>query len=584
MGYQSGGERMKTARRITKFLFLFLVNIGILGVTFRKLVLPFIFSSSFPFSSFTDPLHIIQESVILRILPLFALGTLLVVYAVVGKFFCGWACPFGTFQDVLLRMRLEPPQIIHTIALSLKYVILILMVALAFFAGRPLFSLLAPPETLFASIPHMVAYGIYINMATVVRYVLFFGLIFTFIFIPRFYCRYLCPVAALASPLSKFSLLTLTVSEKCDGCGECVKVCGMNIVPHLNPSSAECDKCGGCVDACPRHALRLGFYVSPERMGEEVPEGAESSEERFFAEADKRHIPKSEGSLEYIPLPLYEKSTEEVQSVLSEILFEVLSKTRPKLKYVHFGEIPEILSLIERYTEVKPEFIDAREERGLVSSLGVRHPTLFINGKVYPYTLAEEDLTFYLTEERKMGEALSLIVDTSKCAKCLTKKCKECEVFIIDNSQPYDATNVAGMGCTLCGMCMAVCPYDAITVHYGTSQTYHHTTLQHLKHNRARIEGIQPTFAEIFVRKDSSLTDKVITMVACLSHFAGGKISFLIIDADENTLKASQKDITMVPEVLLEKERSFGPPSEASLMLLLLRNDRKKIPSKSHRR
>ena len=66
-------------------------------------------------------------------------------------------------------------------------------------------------------------------------------------------------------------------------------------------------------------------------------------------------------------------------------------------------------------------------------------------------------------------------------------------------------------------------------------------------------------------------------MVACLSWMTNGKISFLLVDVEENPLKATQKDINVLPTVLLEKERSLGPPSEASLMLLLLRNERKKV-------
>jgi heterodisulfide reductase subunit A len=72
-------------------------------------------------------------------------------------------------------------------------------------------------------------------------------------------------------------------SEKCTGCGVCVKVCRFNAV-SLDRKKAEidpnaCIMCGTCVSACPTDAIDMGFF-SNERIKAEIR--ALSNKRRIF--------------------------------------------------------------------------------------------------------------------------------------------------------------------------------------------------------------------------------------------------------------------------------------------------------------
>ena len=76
------------------------------------------------------------------------------------------------------------------------------------------------------------------------------------IFVPRFFCRYLCPLGAFYSIFHRFSLIQMHLDkEKCTGCLACKKSCPMqiNITDKIN--SPECIRCGICKKQCSVHAI-----------------------------------------------------------------------------------------------------------------------------------------------------------------------------------------------------------------------------------------------------------------------------------------------------------------------------------------
>ena len=75
-------------------------------------------------------------------------------------------------------------------------------------------------------------------------------------FIPRFWCKYTCPLGGALSLIGHFSLLRIGRSEpSCRGCALCEIPCPVGIkVAQANPLvSPNCIGCLACVDACPRH-------------------------------------------------------------------------------------------------------------------------------------------------------------------------------------------------------------------------------------------------------------------------------------------------------------------------------------------
>jgi len=75
--------------------------------------------------------------------------------------------------------------------------------------------------------------------------------------ISRFWCRYLCPLGAIAGVFNKVSIVNISVDEKrCKKCLSCLEVCVMKITKLEDiGNSTDCILCGRCVEACPERAL-----------------------------------------------------------------------------------------------------------------------------------------------------------------------------------------------------------------------------------------------------------------------------------------------------------------------------------------
>ncbi len=76
----------------------------------------------------------------------------------------------------------------------------------------------------------------------------------------RAFCKYLCPVTVFLKPMSYFSLLRITCDhQKCITCGQCKRVCPMEVDMTNNrrnrQNGTECILCMACVKFCPKKAL-----------------------------------------------------------------------------------------------------------------------------------------------------------------------------------------------------------------------------------------------------------------------------------------------------------------------------------------
>lgn len=187
-----------------------------------------------------------------------------------GRFVCGWLCPFGLIQDLLYKVPF--PKKIKTfrwdqLLRKLKYIILAVFVILMpmFLVdfvgqGQPWFcKLICPAGTLEGGIP-LVLMDKSIRGAIGWLYawknVLLFFTIFLSLMIYRPFCKYVCPLGAIYSVFNPISVFRYQVDEKkCVGCGNCADVCKMQIDPVKYPNHPECIRCGACKKSCPVKAI-----------------------------------------------------------------------------------------------------------------------------------------------------------------------------------------------------------------------------------------------------------------------------------------------------------------------------------------
>ena len=201
----------------------------------------------------------------------YAAGFLMFIGALVGRFACGWLCPFGLIQDLLHKIPF--PRKIGTfkgdrLLRKLKYVILIVFVILLPLClvdimgqGAPYFcKLICPAGTLEGGIPLVLLNNSMrsaLGWLYVWKNVLLIITIILSIIIYRPFCKYICPLGAVYSVFNPISVFRYRVDkEKCVSCGACSKACKMQIDPVNEANHPECIHCGQCKKVCGVQAIR----------------------------------------------------------------------------------------------------------------------------------------------------------------------------------------------------------------------------------------------------------------------------------------------------------------------------------------
>ena len=252
--------KLKNKRKITQIAAFAVSNLGFLRVLKTGFVCPFLYCYGCPFAAFGCPIGILQNFIVYGQFPFFAVGSLGVYGMIFGRAFCGWACPFGTLHDMLSPTN-RRKEIKTQNYWYFKYAILFLTLALAWFALDTIFCKFCPSGSLFAAIPFRLLYPgfaefglyFYIHMFTLAL------AIALALLISRFWCRYLCPLGAIAGAFNKIGILTVDWNEaKCKKCKNCLDVCVMGITEMKEVgSSTDCILCGRCIEACPEKALNF---------------------------------------------------------------------------------------------------------------------------------------------------------------------------------------------------------------------------------------------------------------------------------------------------------------------------------------
>jgi len=249
--------KLGNKRRLTQIAAFIISNLGFIRILKTGFVCPFLYCYGCPFAAFGCPVGIIQNFIIYHQFPLFTIGSLGIYGIILGRTFCGWACPFGTLHDMLSYSNAK--RSIQTRNYwYVKYIILFLTLGLAWVALDTVFCKFCPSGSLFAAIPFLILYPktefgapFYIHMFTLV------STIILALLISRFWCRYLCPLGAIAGAFNKVGILTIDWDEaKCKKCKNCLDICVMGITEMEEVgSSTDCIFCGRCVEGCPEKAL-----------------------------------------------------------------------------------------------------------------------------------------------------------------------------------------------------------------------------------------------------------------------------------------------------------------------------------------
>jgi ferredoxin len=183
----------------------------------------------------------VGPSAILSDLPLLIMATFALATVVLwGRVFCGYLCPFGALQDFLdrlvpARLQRELPERTHRIALKAKYVVLAIIMLPAIAGSQvSLYQYFEPFGTVFfvgrSALLWVIAGSILVAGAVV----------------PRFYCRYACPLGASLALASAVSLRRFPRVEQCAYCKVCEFHCPTGAIHGARLDFAECVRCNEC--------------------------------------------------------------------------------------------------------------------------------------------------------------------------------------------------------------------------------------------------------------------------------------------------------------------------------------------------
>jgi len=202
----------------------------------------------------------------------------------VGRFFCGFACPLGTINQAtgwLYRRRLKAAGKVEANRprrlQSFKYYLLGFLLALALM-GSVQTGIFDPLPLVHRSVnlvlipladagPSALSDGPRFYASAWLFGAVFLSVVGLNLVLPRFFCRFLCPLGALVGLLTRVTPWRIgKTSEACGDCCICEEYCEGGCRPSGQLIAAECVMCLNCLDLCP--ASRVTFAGKPSAAGE----------------------------------------------------------------------------------------------------------------------------------------------------------------------------------------------------------------------------------------------------------------------------------------------------------------------------
>ena len=266
----------------------------------------------------------------LQLLPAILAGMLGVVVVMLlltlllGRIYCSVICPAGVFQDIINRLFCIGKKkrkgagrfTYHKPMNAVRYALLFLSVVTLLLGFSGLCLLLDPysnfgriatnlfrPAVMWGN--NMLAEGLMkmdnyslfqVTISTVSIAGLVSGIVALVVFVVlvifrgRLFCNTLCPVGALLSLVSRYSLFRITFNkETCTHCGNCEHSCKAEAIDagHMTVDTSRCVDCFNCISSCAKGGLRYRFNP-PLGKKKEAENKEETSQEKEATSNSRR--------------------------------------------------------------------------------------------------------------------------------------------------------------------------------------------------------------------------------------------------------------------------------------------------------
>jgi len=189
-----------------------------------------------------------------------------IILAIVGnKIICGWACPFGSLQELTFSLpilrKIKKKKIPFVLTNSLRAVIFITMLLFLFgiVGGRKGFVIyhFVNPFNLFD-----LDFSLTVIITIVITLLLS-------LFMYRPFCQLICPFGFVSWMVERFSIFRVRVDKNiCTQCGACENACPTEAAKGIvagNKMPADCFSCSRCLTSCPVDAIKYTYKIKQEK-------------------------------------------------------------------------------------------------------------------------------------------------------------------------------------------------------------------------------------------------------------------------------------------------------------------------------
>ncbi|MFX0124272.1 MAG: 4Fe-4S binding protein [Candidatus Hodarchaeota archaeon] len=177
----------------------------------------------------------------------------------VGRIFCGFACPLGALQEIISKINFKSDikaqkkvtysvKVSSQIPIVIRWLFLGVLILFAF-SGVLLLPLFNPFS----------GFSFYRTPSALV--LPFLGLLtvsIASVFMYRPWCRFLCPFGAGSSLCSQAARSKYHRTEDCKECGLCEEICPTQEAAR-GSKKGECYYCNRCIEICPHNAIKLNL-------------------------------------------------------------------------------------------------------------------------------------------------------------------------------------------------------------------------------------------------------------------------------------------------------------------------------------
>ncbi len=214
----------------------------------------------------SEAMEVAKHGVVNAGLVFFAAAILLT--ALFGRFFCGWACHLVALQDLcrwlLGKIGLKPKPL-RSWALAW-----VPMAAFVYMFLWPAAYRLWIGDDFDVERVELTTTRFWATFPGLgVAFLTFFvcGFVIVYVLGAKGFCTYACPYGAIFDVADRLAPMRIRVTDACEGCGHCTAVCSSNVRVHEEVrtwgmvTDPGCMKCMDCVSVCPNDALYLGLGV-----------------------------------------------------------------------------------------------------------------------------------------------------------------------------------------------------------------------------------------------------------------------------------------------------------------------------------